>query len=193
MLKIVILSALLFWPTEPQASTFSYKPVSPGIFRGVRPRNEEKLRWLADQGIRNIINLQGTGTPFQPGEKPGQIAESERIARSLGLGYFKTPFSSGEDNPLSPEERVNVLATVSLLRDTSLHPIYVHCFFGADRTGVAVAAFRILAQGCSFEKARDEMYLEGGAWTERVTRGQLPFLQELTTRERPPASECPLP
>jgi len=192
---VAMVAAILLLPARAEAkdeSGFGYRIVSPGVFRGGRPGKDEKIEWLAAQGIRNIINLQGSGAKFQPGEKPEEIAKSEETARRLGLGYFRRPFSSGNKYSLSPEERANVLSSVALLKQSSQHPIYLHCFFGVDRTGVTIAAFRILAQGCSFEEARDEMYREGGPWTKYVTEGQLPFLQELTAFERPNQRECPL-
>lgn len=173
-------------------SGFGFRPVAPGVFRGGRPGREKLMQFLADKGIRHIINLQGKGMQSQPGEKPGEIAESEEQAHRLGIGYHRHPFSSGSDYELSPEERAHVLSAVEKLGDPAHHPIYVHCFFGVDRTGVTVASFRILKQGCSFEKAKAEMYKEGGPWTPYVTKGQLPFLQELTTFGRPGEENCPL-
>lgn len=198
MKRFSLILALALFPAAPGAFAarddggFGFRPVAPGIYRGGRPGKEKLIQFLADKGVRNIVNLQGRSMQSQPGEKPHEIAESEEQARRLGIGYHRHPFSSGSDHPLSPEERATVLAAVEKLADVSLHPIYVHCFFGVDRTGVTVASFRILKQGCSFEKARDEMYKEGGPWTPHVTRGQLPFLQELTTYGRPGPESCPL-
>lgn len=194
MLKQVILAALILLPTLAQAgdSSFGYRPVSPGVFRGGRPASDEKIQWLSGQGVRSIINLQGFGSSVQPGETPEEIAKSEETARRLGLEYFRRPFSAGNSYTLNPEERANIINSVGLMKDTALQPVYVHCFFGVDRTGITVAAYRILSQGCSFEKARDEMYKEGNFWTKYVTEGQLPFLRELTAMERPDERECPL-
>lgn len=192
----VVLAASLLSPVASSAaggnSGFGYRQVSPGVFRGGRPAKDEKIQWLADQGIRNIVNFQGNGMQSQPGEKPEEIARAEEAAKRLGLGYFRRPFSTGSSYVLPPEERATILNTVELMKNPAMHPIYVHCFFGVDRTGVTVASFRILAQGCSFEKARDEMYKEGGPWTKYATQGQLPFLQDLTKMERPDERACPL-
>lgn len=171
---------------------FGYRFVSPGIFRGGRPGKDTSMQFLVDKGIRNVVNLQGLGASFQPGEKESDIARSEELARRLGMGYFRRPFATGKDYQLKQEERERILSAVELLRDPAMQPIYVHCFFGVDRTGVTIASYRILVEGCSFEKARDEMYREGGPWTPNVTEGQLPFLQELTSFQRPGPERCPL-
>ncbi len=173
-------------------SGFGFREVSPGIYRGGRPGKEKSLQFLSQKGIRNIINLQGKGLPSQPGEKPEEIAESERIALGLGLGYHRHPLATGSDHVLDEEDRTAVLAAVEKMSSPELQPVYLHCFFGVDRTGVTVASFRILKQGCSFEKAREEMYREGGPWTPYVTRGQLPFLQEVAAWNRPGEEHCPL-
>lgn len=173
-------------------SGFGFRQVSPGVFRGGRPGREKLMRFLSEKGIRNIVNLQGKGMQSQPGEKPREIAESEDLARRLGMGYHKHPFSTGTEYVLSQEDRAAVFAAVEKLGDPANYPIYVHCFFGVDRTGVTVASYRILKQGCSFEKAKEEMYKEGGPWTPYVTKGQLAFLEELTGYERPGLENCPL-
>lgn len=40
------------------------------------------------------------------------------------------------------------------LKETS---VLVHCTFGRDRTGVVIAAYRMIKQGWTFEEAHDEM------------------------------------
>jgi protein tyrosine/serine phosphatase len=173
-------------------SGFGFRQVSPGVFRGGRPGKEKLMRFLSEKGIRNIVNLQGKGLQSQPGEKPREIAESEDLARRLGMDYHKHPFSTGTDHALTEEDRAAVFSAVDKIAEPANHPIYVHCFFGVDRTGVTVASYRILKQGCSFEKAKEEMYKEGGPWTPYVTKGQLAFLEELTGYERPGVENCPL-
>jgi protein tyrosine/serine phosphatase len=43
-------------------------------------------------------------------------------------------------------------------------PVYVHCFLGVNRTGVMVAAYRVLIEGVSDEEAIEEMGLYRGLW-----------------------------
>lgn len=42
-----------------------------------------------------------------------------------------------------------------------LDMVFVHCRWGVDRTGMAVAAYRILTEAWDYDKAVDEMLAHG--------------------------------
>jgi protein tyrosine phosphatase len=60
-------------------------------------------------------------------------------------------------------------------------PVYVHCRYGENRTGVMVAAYRMLIEGVSDEEAIEEMRRYQGLWfkaDENYIRGLLPKRRE---------------
>ena len=62
---------------------------------------------------------------------------------------------------LIPEEEEQVIKFLQIVTDNQKKPILVHCHHGADRTGAMCAVYRIAVQGCTKEKALEEM-IEGG-------------------------------
>jgi protein tyrosine/serine phosphatase len=50
---------------------------------------------------------------------------------------------------------------LAIVTDPARQPVFVHCRRGSDRTGTAVAVYRICVEGWSREAAIDEM-VNGG-------------------------------
>ncbi len=46
---------------------------------------------------------------------------------------------------------------LAIMDDADAYPVLIHCKVGANRTGIMVAAWRILRQGWSYDDALDEM------------------------------------
>jgi len=172
-----------------------FAKVDKNIYRGGRPRSDLHMRMLAKKGIRTVINLQGRAFKLFLGERDYVIQESEQSAKRAGLRYFNIPFTTAENFKESDE--ANALAVARAMNDPQLQPVYVHCNVGADRSGIAVAAYRILYQGCSFRQSRKEMYEAGKFWTPLFTLPQMSFLQEISENQRKYSGtirqKCPLP
>jgi tyrosine-protein phosphatase SIW14 len=54
-------------------------------------------------------------------------------------------------------EREDVLAFLKVVADPHNQPVFVHCQHGADRTGMMVAAYRIIDQNWSDDDALKEL------------------------------------
>lgn len=123
--------------------------VAEGIWRGPRPTacNFQELKKL---GVKTILNL----------EDDMEAVEAERLRRPFNMRFINVPMSEIK-RPMVYDLR---LVTTPYLADKSLHPIFVHCKHGQDRTGYVIAAYRMLAQGWTFKQAYQECKDMGHAW-----------------------------
>ena len=153
----MILGAL--WPAAVVADTAAGAPanapcanfghVVPGIYRGAEP-SDSCLDHLATLGIRTVVNLRHD-------EKDSGREQAKVLAR--GMRYMNLPMS-GFDSP-SVDEVERVLAVVCA---SGNQPVFLHCKRGGDRTGVIVAAHRMVHEGWPAERAVEEAESFGLAW-----------------------------
>jgi protein-tyrosine phosphatase len=133
-----------------------FAEVSPGIFRGSQPTTQADFDFLKVRGVRTILSLQTL---------PWDIWPERRGAHHNGIEYHNVPIPAF---PLAPGER-RVQETLLTLTDPSLHPIFVHCSLGRDRTSMIVGLYRVYYQNWTPEAAWDEMLRDGFKvdWTLR--------------------------
>lgn len=124
------------------------KQFAPGLYRGPRPQSSVEVSRLYYEGIRTFINLQGSEDGY---DVFGQIEK-------LGLRNYDI-----EQEALLPPSKFHVDLVMKALDNQDLHPIYLHCQAGVDRTGWMVAKYRLL-QGMSKKSAIEEMKAEGMHW-----------------------------
>ena len=109
--------------------------------KGVLPAHDHHD--LQRQGVRTIIDLEDDAS--------AESAERSYAAR-LGLAWISEPMNASA-NP-SDSEMNQILA---LLQDSRRYPIFVHCKYGEDRTGLIIALHRVFSQGWTPKAAHDEM------------------------------------
>ncbi|MBI5832577.1 MAG: tyrosine-protein phosphatase [Armatimonadetes bacterium] len=124
----------------PRAGLPNFHRVEAGIYRGAAP-TAQGLKSLRAVGVKTIIDLRIEKARHQ----------AKRDAEALGFRWVGLPM--GKAAPT--KQQVNTLLTT--LRDESKQPVYVHCQYGADRTGCMIGLFRVTVQDWSFEKAWAEM------------------------------------
>jgi protein tyrosine/serine phosphatase len=114
--------------------------VAPGIYRGGQP-TQEGVAWLKQRGMRTVINLRH----FHGETERGWV-------EAAGMHYERIELASSDAPKPAQVERF-----LELVRDPSLHPIYVHCLHGVDRTGVMMVVYRMEIAGWSNAHAVAEM------------------------------------
>jgi len=144
------------------------------LWRGARP-DKDSAAWLIQHGVRTIVNLElilGDESAF------GQASVTD--AKSHELGYFRIR----DWEPLrlfAPSIVDDHIAHFLAIVGQQPKPVYVHCRYGMNRTGVMVAAYRILVEGVSDEEAIEEMRRYRGIWfeaDEEYIRGLSPERRE---------------
>jgi protein tyrosine/serine phosphatase len=129
----------------------NFHQVNDHIYRGAQPSHPE-FAGLANLGIKTVIDLRESGTR----------ADSERKAvEGAGMRYMNIPLNGYH----APSEEV-VRKLLTLLDDSSVGPVFVHCRRGADRTGTILACYRIAHDHWENGKALAEAKSFGMSWTE---------------------------
>jgi tyrosine-protein phosphatase SIW14 len=126
---------------ETETGIPNFEFVSRDLWRGAAP-TPKALDHLAEMGIKAVIDLRLSG--------PG-VTKEKTQARRLGLAYYHLPLGYGRPSESEVEK------FLSLVNDPANQPVYVHCRYGADRTGTMIGIFRAVNQGWDFRSAYKEM------------------------------------
>ena len=122
--------------------------VTPTLYRGGEPKRGG-FEALAKMGIQIVVDLRGD-----------REVERRELA-PLGIEYVPMPWQCS-----FPKDRI-FAAFITLIRENPGKKIFVHCRVGDDRTGMMVAAYRMVEEGWSAEKAKQEMLTYGFNFTHR--------------------------
>ncbi|MBP9089811.1 tyrosine-protein phosphatase [bacterium] len=123
----------------PSISNFDI--VSEGLWRGAAPSNQA-MQKLAESGVKTIVDLRLAG--------PGAAEEATK-AKKLGIKYVHIPLGF-----MGPS-LFKVAQFLNIVNDPANQPVFVHCRYGADRTGALVAVFRVIHDHWTFSQAYTEM------------------------------------
>ncbi len=116
--------------------------ISLGIYRSNHP-TEARIRAEAKAGIKTFINLGGAST------LPQYLIEND-MCRELGITLVDLPMTAGRKP--TGKEMQDLLDAF----DTAERPLLVHCKSGADRTGLAAAAY-LLDQSQDVKSAKAQL------------------------------------
>jgi protein tyrosine phosphatase (PTP) superfamily phosphohydrolase (DUF442 family) len=117
----------------------NFAEVSPNLFRGGQP-GVDGLEALKKLGVSIIVDMRGT-----------KSSHEELAVKKLGMRYVAIPWHC--PFPADP-----VFARfLKLIQANPGKKIFVHCRLGDDRTGMAVAAYRMADEGWSAQEALKEM------------------------------------
>jgi protein tyrosine/serine phosphatase len=133
--------------TDPRTGLANVHTVSPGVLvRGGQP-SELGFRTLRDEyGVRTVVNLNDSTAKTE-----GEIVES------LGMRYVALPSNAFRPDGDKVLEFLKAVQERQAANDGTGGAVYVHCRHGMDRTGYAVAAYRILFDGWDADRAMAEL------------------------------------
>lgn len=112
--------------------------VTPFLYRGAQP-NKEGFAELRKMGVAIVVDLRG------------KSKSEEATVRNLGMHYEAISWFC-----MRPKDAL-IARFLNLVRDNPRKKIFVHCTTGIDRTGMMVAAYRMVDQGWTAEEAMAEM------------------------------------
>jgi len=131
--------------------------VTPGLYRGAQP-TDEGFRELEKLGVKSVLSLRGL--------------HSDEIPDELPLAYERISFKAWH-----PEDE-DVVHFLRFVADPAHQPVYVHCQWGADRTGMMIAIERIALEGWTKEEAITEM-TQGGFGFHEEWQNLIRYVREL--------------
>jgi protein tyrosine phosphatase (PTP) superfamily phosphohydrolase (DUF442 family) len=128
----------------------NFAQVSPNLLRGGQP-SDKGLAELKKMGVSIIVDMR---TGVRNSEK-GKVTK-------MGMQYLAIPWHC-------PFPRDPAFAEfLKVIEDNPQKKVFVHCRLGDDRTGMAVAAYRMAEQGWSADQAMREMQQFGFDWTHHA-------------------------
>ena len=113
------------------------KEVREGVWRGPKLTTNE-LEILKPASIINLENNHRA------------VCAEKIYCLRRNICFYEVPMSE-----IFPPSRKQLIEGVTLIESAPAQ-IYVHCLHGVDRTGFVIAAYRMLVQGWTIEKAYQE-------------------------------------
>ena len=136
--------------------------VSPELYRSEQPGAGD-VADLKALGIRSILNLRET--------------HHDTAVKGLsGFRVFQVAMDAGEVT------RAQLLQALRATRDAP-KPVLIHCWHGSDRTGVTVAAYRIVFQQWSNEQAIDELKNGGFGYHGKLYKNLVSLLESIDGKQ----------
>jgi protein tyrosine phosphatase (PTP) superfamily phosphohydrolase (DUF442 family) len=117
--------------------------VTENLFRGGQPKPDGYQK-LKDLGITLVVDFHNTGSGME---------HEKQIVQGLGMRYISLPASV-----ISGPTDEQIAEFLKIVVSNPNDKVFVHCNLGADRTGVAVAAFRMTQQQWNVDQAFTEMH-----------------------------------
>lgn len=114
------------------------------FYRSAQLDAEDLAEAIADKGIRTVINLRGENDE-------AWYREERAVPQQAGVRYVDFGLSAGEDLTNTQLDRL-----VALIKHAP-EPILVHCYGGADRSGLASAIYQLVVAGLPPDRAAEQL------------------------------------
>jgi len=121
----------------------NFGEVTPNLYRGAQP-GADGLNELKKMGISIVVDM-----------RSGRSQHEQTAVEELGMDYVSIPWHC----PFPSDEPF-----VKFLKVIEQNPgkkIFIHCRLGEDRTGMAIASYRMAEEKWSADEAMKEMELFG--------------------------------
>ena len=119
----------------------NFHKVNENLYRSGQPDKDEFFSLYTFNGIRSVLNLR---------ENNSDKDEINAINSNNALTLYEIPLDTGKIT------EADLYKILTVIRDAP-KPLLIHCWHGSDRTGCAVAAYRIVFENWSVEDAVSEL------------------------------------
>jgi len=153
LLALATVASFRFAGAEQASGVPNFHQVNQQVFRGAQP-TKEGWSSLAKLGVKVVIDLR---QDKEGGEH--LISAEAKAVQEAGMRYVNVPLK-GIVAP--PDDQIAKILTILNGPD----PAFVHCREGKDRTGVAIACYRIAHDRWDSKRALDEAKAIGMHWKE---------------------------
>lgn len=123
----------------------NFKKYNDNFYRGSKPKNEDQYEDLKTLGVKTIIDLRKQRTE-------AKLDKVREKVEKLGLNYISIPLS-----PMTPPKKDQVNKFFNVVNNPEYQPVYIHCTYGQDRTGLMSALYRINHDNWTYNQAYEEM------------------------------------
>ena len=128
----------------------NFGEVTPNLYRGGQP-GADGLKELKTMRVSIVVDMRGS-----------QSDHEKKAVEDLGMDYVSIPWHC----PFPSDEPF--IKFLKLVEQNPGKKIFVHCRLGDDRTGLAIATYRMAEEGWSADEAMKEMELFGFRDVHRV-------------------------
>lgn len=132
---------------SPSVTISNFHQVDSHLYRSGRPTAKE-LSQLTPLSIKTVLSLEAAD------DSSPDVDDEEKNVQSLGMKFFRFPWSN---NPLTAPTIAQIDEVYAKLNDPLLQPVLVHCYYGSDRTGIAVGAYHIRVDHWTADQAIADM------------------------------------
>lgn len=148
---------------KPIDKSNNFYQVDSNLFRSERLK-EDDIALLKSQGVATIINLR---------QDDNQTDWSKQ-----GLNLINQPLKTWA---VTPEQLAKILLEIDNQQKLG-KKVLVHCYHGADRTGIVIAMYRVIQQNWTIEQAKQEMR-QGGYGFHSIWKNLENLLSESKVKE----------
>lgn len=132
------------------------------VYRSEQP-SKKGFRELEAAGVKTVFNFR-------------RMKDDARKVKGTELKTVRIPLKGSE---LTEAKIVEVLKQIN----EAEKPVLIHCFHGSDRTGVISAAYRVVFEGWSKERAVEEMRYPPFGYHEKWYPFLIDRIMELDTEK----------
>lgn len=158
LLLFPLIAVLVLWGGY-LLSERNFATVEEGVlYRSAQVDEDEIEEYIHKYGVKSILNLRGVSTA-------DWYSDEVQLSKQLGITHYDLNLSAFD------QPNINQMLEMVHILKTAPKPLLVHCWGGADRTGLASALYEYAIQGKTADEAKKNL---------SILHGHFPYLGSKT-------------